>query len=109
MREVGYEKVSSLYDRGVRFNSGIDLYETVENSERFFIGDQWHGVETNGNPAPVYNFLKRVVLFQVAKVCSESFAMQVEPLAVTQDYDTAEAALKNHGLMVVDQDHISNL
>ena len=26
-----------------------------------------------------------------------------------QDYDAAEAALKSHGLMVVDQDHISNL
>ena len=90
MKEAGYEKVYSLYDRGLRFNNSINLYEKVENSERFFIGDQWHGVETNGNPAPIYNFLKRVVLFQVAKVCSESFAVQAQALSVTGEYDTAE-------------------
>lgn len=90
MKEMGHEKVSALHEKGVRFKNGINLFEEVENNERFYIGDQWHGIETNGNPAPVYNFLKRVTLFQVAKVCSDSFSIQAQPLSVTDKYDTAD-------------------
>ena len=27
-------------------------FETVRKNERFFIGDQWHGVQANGLPRP---------------------------------------------------------
>ena len=60
MRDPGFEKVYSHYNKGVMFNSRIDLYDTVENNENFFIGKQWEGVEANGNPTPTFNFLKRV-------------------------------------------------
>ena len=82
MRDPGFEKVYAHYNRGVMFNSQIDLYDTVENNENFFIGKQWEGVEANGNPTPTFNFLKRVTLFQVATVSSDNIAMQAAPLTV---------------------------
>jgi len=90
VKEVGHEKVAALYDKAVQFNSGINLYEKVEKSEWFFIGDQWRGINTNNNPSPVFNFMKRVTLFQVAKICSDSFAIQTAPLSVTMDHDMKE-------------------
>ena len=83
MRDPGWERVWQAYNKGVMFNEQIGLYDTVENNENFFIGKQWEGVEANGNPTPTFNFLKRVTLFQVATVSSDSIAMQASPLATS--------------------------
>ena len=73
--------VARLYDRALQFNTQLGLYDTVRKNENFFIGRQWEGVEANGLPTPVFNFLKRVVLFQVASITSDNIAMQASPLS----------------------------
>ena len=67
------------YQRGLNFNTNLDLYETVRTNENFFIGKQWDGVEANGLPTPVFNFLKRVVLFTVASITSNSVKINAVP------------------------------
>lgn len=79
--------VARCYDKGLQFNTELGLYDTVTKNENFFIGKQWEGVESNGLPTPVFNFLKRVVLFQVATVTSDNIAMQASPLASTSRLD----------------------
>lgn len=79
--------VARCYERGLQFNTELGLYDTVTKNENFFIGKQWEGVESNGLPTPVFNFLKRVVLFQVATVTSDNIAMQASPLASTSRLD----------------------
>ena len=79
--------VSQYYNQSVLFNTELGLYDTVRKNENFFIGNQWEGVESNGLPTPVFNFLKRVVLFQVATITSDNIAMQASPLASTSKYD----------------------
>lgn len=68
------------YQKGLDFNNSIDLNDCVEANENFFIGKQWEGVESNGLPTPVFNFLKRVTLFQVASVTTDNIKMQASPL-----------------------------
>ena len=80
------ESVYKKYDKCVTFNTQIDLYDTVKKNENFFIGKQWEGVESNGLPTPVFNFLKRVTLFQVATISSDNISMQATPLASTSEY-----------------------
>lgn len=80
------ESVYKKYDKCVTFNTQIDLYDTVKKNENFFIGKQWEGVESNGLPTPVFNFLKRVTLFQVATISSDNISMQSTPLASTSEY-----------------------
>ena len=72
------------YQKGLTFNSQIGLDETVEENENFFIGNQWEGVESNGLPTPVFNFLKQVVLFTVASITSDNIKMQASPLFRSQ-------------------------
>jgi len=84
------ESVCRRYDRSVQFNSEIGLYDTVRKNENFFIGRQWEGVEANGLPTPVFNFLKRVTLFQVATITSDNISMQASPLASTSRYELGD-------------------
>nr|DAH37823.1 MAG TPA: portal protein [Caudoviricetes sp.] len=79
-RKMTPASVSAEYDAGVRFNTGIDLYDTVQTNENFFIGKQWEGVKSNGLPTPVFNFLKRVVLFSVANVSTDNLKLHAKPL-----------------------------
>ncbi len=90
MKDPGYQNVYKRFCDGQMFNNEIELYETVENNENFFIGKQWEGVQANGNPTPTFNFLKRVTLFQVATVSSDNIAMQATPLSSTSRYSLGD-------------------
>jgi len=55
---------------GQTYNTGIDLYETVKQNENFYIGRQWEDVVAPDLEKPVLNFLKRVMTYFVAMICS---------------------------------------
>ena len=74
------ERICREYEAGLKFNQGIDLYDCVQTNENFFIGKQWEGVQANGLPTPVFNFLKRVVLFSVANVSTDNLKLHAKPL-----------------------------
>lgn len=82
-RKVTPESVGKEFSKGVGFNSQIDLYETVKANENFFIGRQWEGVKTNGLPTPVFNFIKRVVMYLVASTSTDNLKISATPLAST--------------------------
>ena len=63
MTQVTEKLVWDRFCRGVDFKRRIGLYDTVRTNENYFIGNQWQGVQAKGLPTPVFNFLKRVVLF----------------------------------------------
>lgn len=77
------DQVWKLYQKGVEFNAGINLDETVRVNENFFIGKQWEGVKSNGLPTPVFNIIKRVVCFVVATISSDNIKINASPLAAT--------------------------
>lgn len=72
-------------ERAREFNSRIRLEETVRVNENFYIGKQWEGVNANGLPTPVLNFLKRVVGFQVATITSSCISVTASALEATPD------------------------
>ncbi len=84
------DSVWKEYEKGVAFNNQINLDDTVKANENFFIGKQWEGVQSNGLPTPVFNFLKRVTLFQVASITSDNLKMQASPLGVTTDRNAVQ-------------------
>ena len=84
--EATPQAVEREYNAGLQFNNGIDLYESVEVNENFFIGKQWEGVRSNGLPTPVFNFLKRVVLFSVANVSTDNLKLHAAPIPSSGQY-----------------------
>lgn len=83
-------EIQKRFGKCFEFNQQIGLYDTVKVNEDFFIGNQWEGVEANGLPTPTFNFLKQVVLFQVATITSDNLAMQASPLPSTAPFTAAD-------------------
>lgn len=81
------ECVWRFYERSLRYNNQIDLEETVRCNENFYVGKQWENVEANGLPTPTFNFLKRVVMFDVASITSDNLKVTATALAHTANTD----------------------
>lgn len=84
------EEIYKQFQKGVGFNTQIDLYETVKTNENFFIGKQWEGVQSNGLPTPVFNFIKRVVMYLVASTSTDNLKISSSPLASTGSLPATE-------------------
>ncbi len=72
------------YESCVNYNNSIDLYDTVRQNERFYIGQQWDGLNAPDLDKPVLNFLKRVSSFLVAMLVSDDIAVQITPFKKTE-------------------------
>lgn len=79
-KELTADAVWREYEKMLAYNDSIQLDDTVRVNENFFIGKQWEGVESNGLPTPVFNFLKRVTLFTVASITSDQLKLKCSPL-----------------------------
>ena len=106
-------EIYGQFRKGLDFNNRLDLNETVENNENFFIGRQWEGVNSNGLPKPVFNFLKRVTLHQVANITSDNVTMHAQPLAAAPD-DSGElekltTMVNNEFAALMEHNRIPNL
>lgn len=90
-REQTPERVWEEYVRGISFKEQLDLYDTVKVNEDFYVGKQWEGVQSNGLPTPVFNFIKRIVLFLVASTATDNLKINASPLASTGMADQRES------------------
>lgn len=66
------------YERGISYNTGINLYDNVERNNNFFNDKQWEGVNAPDLDKPVFNFLKPVVNYYTAMLISDDIATNVE-------------------------------
>lgn len=64
-----------LYEEGRDYKRRIGLYERVRENERFYRGDQWHGVNAENLPKPVFNVIKRVVDYLVCSVAADRYTI----------------------------------
>ena len=78
--EGGADQVWSEYEKGVGFKQQLDLYDTVRVNEDFYVGRQWEGVRSNGLPTPVFNYIKRIILYLVASTATDNLKMNAAPL-----------------------------
>ena len=62
------------YQQGVSYKQNIELYDTVDENEEFFVGRQWGDLETKAPDIEktVVNFLQRVVSYFVANVTTDA-------------------------------------
>ena len=91
-KKITPESVWREYEKMLGFNESIQLEDTVRVNENFFIGKQWEGVESNGLPTPVFNFLKRVTLFTVASNTSDNIRLKASALSGSGDTKVVERA-----------------
>ena len=105
-------EILKQFQKGLDFNNRIDLNSQVETNENFFIGKQWEGVQSNGLPRPVFNFLKRVVLHQVANIISDNLAMSAKPLGAApndKEMERIAAVVNDEFAALMEHNRIPNL
>lgn len=90
------------YQAGIDYNHKINLYETVNKNERFYAGDQWNGVVSNGLPTPVFNILKRIINYFVSAILSQNTTLHFVPEAVSSETPEEEERLKKAAQLLSD-------
>jgi hypothetical protein len=90
------------YQAGIDYNHKVDLYQTVNKNERFYAGDQWNGVVSNGLPTPVFNILKRIINYFVSSILSQNVTMHFVPENVSADTPEQEEKLKKTAQLLSD-------
>ena len=69
--EITAESIWEEYQKGVAYNTALDLYDNVEKCENFYIGKQWEGLNAPDLPKPVINVLRRVVSYFISMIVSD--------------------------------------
>ncbi|MBQ8004642.1 MAG: hypothetical protein IJ299_06090, partial [Oscillospiraceae bacterium] len=73
------------YQKGVSYNTGMDLYETVRKNENFFIGKQWEGLNAPDLAKPVINVLRRVVNYFISMIVADDIGIAFTPFITTEE------------------------
>ena len=68
-----------LYESGRTYNSQINLYNTVEINEAFYLGDQWHGLNAPDIDKPVFNQIRQTINYNVATIVSDDVSIALSP------------------------------
>jgi len=85
----------NLRTAGIEYNNSLvpPFYETNNSNERMISGDQWHGVQANGLPTPVFNQFKRIGSHFIASVMAQKIAAQVTGINVSENGEDASEVL----------------
>ena len=80
------------YEKGKQYNNSLspNYYATVDTNIDFFTGNQWKNVQSNGQPTPVFNIIKRCITFFVASIMSSKTTIQFEPLIYADEIEGQE-------------------
>ncbi|MBO5767425.1 MAG: hypothetical protein J6R49_02760 [Clostridia bacterium] len=65
-----------LYEKGKDYNYSVNLYENVNTFERFYRGEQWDNVQSNGLPTPVFNIFRRIISYFVSSIMQTSVRLR---------------------------------
>ena len=79
------QEIFTEYEEGKSFNQNHDLYDNVKKNQRFFLGNQWEGVNAPDLTKPVFNILKRVVSYFIAMIVSDDVGVYITPFDETPE------------------------
>ena len=106
-----------LYEAGKDYNRRIGLYDTIDKNERFYRGDQWHGVSSGGLPTPVFNIFKRVINYFISAISSQKIAFNFTADSISdtmfgaeqQELEKAASVISSYLNYRFEKDGIMNL
>ena len=91
MIKIKPKQIFSEYESGQQYKDGIGdkgIHEQARINERFFVGDQWHGVNAgNEKPLTRRNIIKRIGEYKMATIGSAPIAVNYSAEGVP---DTAD-------------------
>ncbi len=89
------EQIWQEYQKGVSYNTRINLYEQVKKNENFYIGKQWEGLNAPDLNKPVVNVLRRVVSYFISMIVSDDVGVSFTPFIEDSSGKLAAKVLSN--------------
>lgn len=100
---LNVKTIWSEYERGQQYKNGIGdkgIHDQARINERFFVGDQWHGVNAgNEKPLTRRNIIKRIGEYKMATIGSAPIAVNYSAEGVPDTTDVNENLVVKEQLM----------
>lgn len=80
-----YTEIWKKYDRCREYLNQINLVARTEECWRFYLGDQWHGLESGGERLPLFNIIKGVVRYKTSVVAQNAMIAVYSPMGRTEE------------------------
>lgn len=84
-KEITAREIWKEYREGEDYFTQIKHHETIKENERFFSGDQWHGVNAPDLTKPVINVFHPAVTYYTAQIVSDDVGIDIEPFCETDE------------------------
>lgn len=68
------ETILERYQKGANYITEKGILDKTKEQYRFYLGDQWYGLETGGEVMPMYNFIKPTIRYKVSTICQNKMA-----------------------------------
>ena len=79
--QIKPQEIFNEYTKGVSFKRSMGtkgLYEQSRINERFYMGDQWHGVDnTTKKPLVRHNIIKRIGDYKMSQVLMNGISVKI--------------------------------
>lgn len=72
--KVDVKQIWREYQKGIAYDSAIDLTDNVQLNQEFYNGEQWKGVNAPSIEKPVLNILRQAVDYFVSMIVSDDIA-----------------------------------
>lgn len=103
MIKLETKSIWSEYEAGQQYKNGIGdkgIHDQARINERFFVGDQWHGVNAgNEKPLTRRNIIKRIGEYKMATIGSAPIAVNYSAEGVPDTADINESNVIREQLM----------
>lgn len=107
--QISPESIRAEYDKGKTRNERAGLYDKVKLCERFYEGDQWHGLKALTIRPVTMNFLRRVVSYFQAMVVSDDIGYTLTPFEESGEANTVSRVLETALDRVVEREKLKTL
>lgn len=76
LEELEKTETWNLYEKSLNFLQRLNLYGNTDSFNKFYIGDQWHGLKLSNSVEPVcLNIIQQIVKQKVSTVTENLFAI----------------------------------
>ena len=97
------------YQKGVTYNTRMQIYDTVKKNENFYIGKQWEGLRAPDLAKPVINVLKRVVSYFISMIVSDDVGATFTPFQKSDRLEREAKILSDQVEQVIEQANVKAL
>ena len=87
---ISAQDVQAEFTKGKQFKENLNIFEQVRKNEKFYLGQQWEGLNTKKIQPVTFNILRRVTSLFQSQVVSDDISWDIRPFS-SNDQNSIES------------------